>query len=174
MTKIKSNEALYLDMYDAILINKTMKADEATWLRFMELMNEVEGLEEARSCNDSSYSRKVISAKTHEAVSEMLREKARNSLREAERCAPAMKDGTENDTENGTESDTGRETMAADLEMDVADKASWLKVIETVCLRDGLEEARAYNDGAFYNFENISQEMYEAAEQKLKEIAQSV
>lgn len=158
MTKIKSNEALYLEMYDAILINKTLKADEVTWLRFMELMNEVEGLEEARSCNDSSYSRKVISAKTHEAAAEMLRE--------AERCAPAMKDGTENDT--------GRETMAADLEMDVADKASWLKVIETVCLRDGLEEARAYNDGAFYNFENISQEMYEAAEQKLKEIAQSV
>lgn len=158
MTKIKSNEALYLDMYDAILINKTLKADEVTWLRFMGLMTEVEGLEEARSCNDSSYSRNVISAKTHEAAAEMLRE--------AERCAPAMKDGAENDT--------GRETMAADLEMDVADKASWLKFIETVCLRDGLEEARAYNDGAFYNFENISQETYEAAEQKLKELAQNV
>ena len=32
MTKIKSNEALYLDMYDAILINKTLQADEVTWL----------------------------------------------------------------------------------------------------------------------------------------------
>ena len=158
MTKIKSNEALYLDMYDAILINKTLKADEETWLRFMELMSDVEGLEEAWSCNDSSYSRKVISKKTHEAAAEMLRE--------AERCAPAMQDGTENDT--------GRETMAADLEMGVADKASWLKFIETVCLRDGLEEARAYNDGAFYNLENISQETYEAAERKLKELAQNV
>lgn len=164
MTKIKSNEALYLDMYDAILINKTLKADEKTWLRFMELMNDVEGLEEAWSCNDSSYSRKVISKKTHEAAAEMLYEKALNSLREAERCAPAMMDGTENGT--------GRETMAADLKMNVADKASWLKFIETVCLRYGLEEARAYNDGAFYNFENISQETYEAAERKLKELAQ--
>ena len=168
MTKIKSNEALYLDMYDAILINKTLQADEVTWLQFMELMSDVEGLEEARSCNDSSYSRKVISKKTHEAAAEMLYEKARNSLREAERCAPAMMDGTE----NGTESDTDRETMAAVLGMDVADKASWLKFIEAASREEGLEEAMAYNDGAYYQFENISQETYEAAKQKLKELAQ--
>lgn len=108
MTKIKSNEALYLDMYDAILINKTLKADEETWLRFMGLMTEVEGLEEARSCNDSSYSRNVISAKTHEAAAEMLHE--------AERCTPAMKDGAENDT--------GRETLLSGMQKEIRSRTN--------------------------------------------------
>lgn len=165
MTKFDNCEALYLDMYDAILINKTMKANEANWLRFMELMSKVEGLEEARHINDNTYSWKIISEETHEAAAEMLSGKARCSLRDAERCAPAMKDGADRDAD--------RDTMAAVLGMDAVDKASWLKFIEAACREEGLEEAMAYNMGAFYEFENISQETYEAAEKRLKAIARS-
>lgn len=67
---------------------------------------------------------------------------------------------------------TNRETMNAILEMDAAelDQETWLCFIEAATREEGIKEAVFYNAGAFYEWETISQETYDAANDKIMEM----